>query len=127
LRDIHSSISMPAEETKYCPYCGVQLDKKYAVCPSCGKLQPDIEGVQRPQAIRRKNPMLAAFLSLIITGAGQIYLGKVSRGIAYLGGILLLSIFLDGILTFDEMMLLGVVVSIISAWDAYRIARAMNG
>ena len=117
---------MPNEETKYCPYCGVQLEKKYAVCPSCGKPQPDIEGIQRPRAAQRKNPMLAAFLSLVITGTGQIYLGKVSRGIIYLAGVLLLSVLLDGVITFDEMMLLGVAISIISAWDAYRLAKKMN-
>ncbi len=115
-----------SEETKYCPYCGAQIEKKYAVCPSCGKPQPDIEGVEHKRATARKNPMLAAFLSLIITGAGQLYLGKLARGIVYLGGVLILSVALEGIITFDEMLLLGVVISIISAWDAYRIAKAMN-
>ncbi len=117
---------MPEDETKYCPYCGAQIEKKYSVCPSCGKPQPDIQGIERQRVTGRKNPMLAALLSLIITGAGQIYLGKVARGVVYLGVVLLISITLEGVLTFEEMMLFGIAISLISAWDAYRLAKAMN-
>lgn len=117
---------MSNDETKYCPFCGAQIEKRYSVCPSCGKPQPDIKGVERQSALGRKNPMLAAFLSLVITGAGQMYLGKIARGVVYLGVVLLISLLLEGILTFDEMMLLGIAISIISAWDAYRLAKAMN-
>ncbi len=117
---------MPNEETKFCPYCGVQLEKRYEVCPNCGKPQPDIENSVRRRAIQRKNPMLAAILSLIITGTGQIYVGKVMRGIAYLVGVLFISVLLDGIISFDEMMLLGVAISIVSALDAYRLAKEVN-
>jgi TM2 domain-containing membrane protein YozV len=70
--------------------------------------------------------MLAAFLSLVITGAGQLYLGEIARGIIYLGAVLLISITLEGVLTYEQMLLLGIVISIISAWDAYRLAKAMN-
>lgn len=117
---------MSEDKTKYCPYCGSQIEKKYSVCPNCGKSQPDIQGTERPRIPRRKNPMVAAFLSLIITGAGQIYLGKIARGVVYLGVVLLISITLEGILTFEEMMLLGIATSIISAWDAYSLAKEMN-
>ena len=109
-----------------CPYCGVQIDRKYTVCPNCGKPQPPIDGVVPTHAAQRKNPLIAGLLSLLITGAGQIYLGKISRGLIYLGLVLLISIALDGIITFDEMMILGVIVSIISAVDAYLMAKAMN-
>ena len=117
---------MSEEKTKYCPYCGVQIDKKYSICPSCGKPQPQIDGVERAHTPSRKNPLIAAFLSLLITGSGQIYIGRVSRGLCYLGLVLLISVVLDGILTFDELMILGVIVSIISAFDAYLLAKAMN-
>lgn len=70
--------------------------------------------------------MLAAFLSLLITGAGQIYLGRVARGLSFLGLVLLLSILLEGFLTFDELMIVGVIVSIISAWDAYRLGKEIH-
>jgi TM2 domain-containing membrane protein YozV len=117
---------MSEEKTKYCPYCGVQIDHKYAVCPNCGKTQPQIDGVDRVRAPPRKTPMLAAILSLLITGSGQIYLGRVGRGLCFLGVVLLVSILLDGILTFDELMIIGLSLSVISAWDAYRLARKIN-
>jgi len=117
---------MSEEKTKYCPYCGVQIDRKYIVCANCGKPQPPIDGVVFPHAAQRKNPLIAGLLSLIITGAGQIYLGKISRGLIYLGLVLLVGIALDGILTFDQLMIVGVIVSIVSAVDAYLMAKAIN-
>jgi TM2 domain-containing membrane protein YozV len=119
-------IDMSEEKTKYCPYCGVQIDYKYTTCPSCGKPQPKIEGLTPIHAVQRKNPVLAAALSLLITGAGQIYLGRVSRGILFLGTVLLIGYLLQDILTFDELMIVGIVFSIISAWDAYNIAKKIN-
>ena len=119
-------MEMSEEKTKYCPYCGAQIDYKYTTCPSCGKPQPPIDDQLPPRPAGKKNALLAAILSLLITGAGQIYLGKVWRGLAYLVTVLLMGILFDGILTFDELMILGVVFSIISAWDAYRMANEIN-
>jgi TM2 domain-containing membrane protein YozV len=117
---------MSEEKTKYCPYCGVQIAYKYTVCPNCGKPQPQIDGVASIRVTTKKNPMLAVILSLLITGAGQIYLGKISRGLSFLGLVILVSILLDGILTFDELLIIGVILSVISAWDAYRLAKEIN-
>jgi TM2 domain-containing membrane protein YozV len=117
---------MSEEKTKYCPYCGVQIDYKYTTCPSCGKPQPKIEGITLTHAVQRKNPALAAALSLLITGAGQIYLGRVVRGIFFLGTVLLLGYLLEDFLTFDQLMIIGLAFSVISAWDAYSIAKKIN-
>ncbi|MCX6653953.1 MAG: hypothetical protein NTY03_02400, partial [Candidatus Bathyarchaeota archaeon] len=62
-------------------------------------------------------------LSLLITGAGKIYLGRVGSGILFLGTVLLLGYLLEDILTFDELMIVGLAFSVISAWDAYSIAK----
>ena len=117
---------MTEEKTKYCPYCGTQIEYKYGVCPACGKPQPPIEGVEVVRMKQIKNPLLAVLLSLLLTGIGQIYLGRVSRGISFLATVLLLGVLLEGILTFDQLMIVGLVVSVISAWDAYRIATEIN-
>ncbi len=118
---------MSEEKTKYCPYCGVQIEQRYIICPNCGKPQPQIDGVTIPQTHQqKKNPTIAVVLSLLITGAGQIYLGKVGRGLVFLGGTLLLSVLLEGVLTFEETLMIGAVISIISAWDAYRLAKKIN-
>jgi TM2 domain-containing membrane protein YozV len=62
----------------------------------------------------------------LITGAGQIYLGRVVRGIFFLGTVLLLGYLLEDILTFDQLMIVGIAFSVISAWDAYSIAKKNN-
>lgn len=92
---------MTEEKTKYCPHCGAMIDYKYAICPACGKpqaLAPGIEKVKMPQ---KKSPLLALFLSLLITGVGQIYLGKVRRGLAFLVGTLILGSILEWYLTIE--------------------------
>jgi TM2 domain-containing membrane protein YozV len=119
-------MEMSEEKTKFCPYCGAQIEYKYLICPSCGKTQPLIEGIAPQRSVGKKNALLAAILSLLITGAGQIYLGRFWRGLAFLVTVLLLGILFDGILTIDEIMIIGVVFSIVSAWDAYRIANEIN-
>ena len=117
---------MSEEKTKYCPYCGAQIEYRYGVCPACGKPQPPIDGVEPVKARQTKNPLIAVLLSLLVTGIGQIYLGKVGRGIFFLATVLLIGILLEGVLTFDQLMLVGLVISVISAWDAYRIAKEIN-
>jgi TM2 domain-containing membrane protein YozV len=70
--------------------------------------------VERP----RRNPGVAAVLSLIIPGVGQIYNGDFLRGIFWL------------IITPGFWMgtggLLGWVCHVIAAWTAYRRARDKN-
>ncbi len=117
---------MSEEKTKYCPYCGVQIENKYTICPNCGKPQPPIDGVKPAPSKREKNPLLAALFSLIITGTGQIYVGKLWRGVAYLGVVLIISFIPEDIISFEQMMIIGVIISIISAVDAYLLAKAIN-
>ena len=117
---------MTEEKTKYCPYCGAQIEYKYSVCPSCGKPQPPIEGVMAAQIRSKKNPWLAFILSLLVTGVGQIYVGRTLRGIAFLSFVLLLSILADDILTFDQLTFIAVAIALVSAIDAYRLAKKMQ-
>lgn len=71
--------------TKFCSNCGAQIDEKAEICPKCGVR------VLFPQVYQQtKSGALAAILSAIIPGIGQIYCGRGGRGI----WILLLSIFL---------------------------------
>jgi len=114
------------KKTKYCPYCGTQIEYRYTICPSCGKPQPLIDGVERTPQPQKKNPLIAVVLSLLITGVGQIYLGYIRRGLLFLGSIILLGVLLQQYLTFEEEMIVGLIFQIISAWDAYRLAKAIN-
>ena len=62
-----------------------------------------------------RDPGLAAVLSLLITGVGQLYNGRILRGILWL-------IITPG-LWFGTGGLLGWICHLISAYTAYRYAR----
>lgn len=64
-----------AGERNYCASCGAELDPVVAECVECG-YEPD----------SGKNPLLAAVLTLLITGAGHIYAGKALRGVGWFVG-----------------------------------------
>ena len=64
----------------------------------------------------RKNPTLAAILSLLIVGLGQIYNGQAGKGIVmFIACVLLWCVFL------------GWIINIASIVDAYKTAEKMNG
>jgi TM2 domain-containing membrane protein YozV len=117
---------MSEEKTKFCPHCGTMIDYKYTICPSCGNPQPHLEGLIETRIYPRKNTVLAVILSLLITGLGQVYLGVWKRGLAYIFSSLVVNIILEPYITVDQMMLIGIVFSILSAADAYMIARQIN-
>ena len=71
---------------KYCFNCGKLIDEKAEICVTgCGVRQPGMRG--------NKNPGIAAVLSFIYPGLGQIYNGQIKRGVTFLiiGGLLVLS------------------------------------
>ncbi len=65
-----------------------------------------------------KDPVLAAILSVIIPGLGQLYCRQWTRGIMFLVGALFLTILVP---------LLGILVWVWGIIDAYRTARALEG
>lgn len=78
----------------------------------------DIEKTKR----KRKNPVLAALLSLIIPGLGQAYAGDPLRGFALLAGLgvsFCLMALLIGFITFPAIWILAVV-------DAYKMVKKLN-
>ncbi|WP_456372824.1 hypothetical protein [Methanocaldococcus sp.] len=78
---------------------------------------------------KKKSVGIAVLLSFVIPGAGQMYLGKVGKGIILLiaTGILiafglLLSLLVIGI----PLLLLGLIIWIYSIYDAYKSAKDYN-
>ncbi len=115
-------------KTKYCSNCRALIDEKAEICPKCGVR------ILFPQVYQqKKSGALAAILSAIIPGVGQIYCGRGSRGI----GFLLLNIFLfflfgsassenrnsDGT---GFLFLLVIIAWIWNIFDAYKIASKTN-
>ncbi len=131
----------------YCSNCGKQVADTDRFCPSCGSRILCVDSVQgqvyRPPIATTplKDTALALILSLIIPGIGQVYCGKVARGIT----ILIVSILLVPILYLgyailfvetesDTALLIGLLAACIVSlafwiWniiDAYNTAKEYN-
>ncbi len=69
-----------------CPDCGREVSTYAAGCPGCGHpithLPPDSHTINRQE--RKWSPGVAAVLSLIIPGAGQMYKGSIGGGLLWL-------------------------------------------
>lgn len=94
---------------RYCQNCGAEFPENALFCPRCGT-----------RTTPKKNSGIAALLSLIIPGAGQIYCGRTERGIIILIGTVLL------IFNFLSFILIGIVVWIWNIYDAYQLAEKIN-
>lgn len=125
--------------TAYCPNCGSRLPAEgAALCPNCGRetgAAPAMVQVppanlayapaantyaQAPREI--KNPGLAAILSLLVVGLGQVYNGEVGKGIAFFVVAILIG--------FSIFIVIGIILWpiwwIYCAYDAYKVAMAIN-
>ena len=68
----------------FCPNCGKETAPGAVFCASCGRpLQgmPQVPPYLQPSYYSRKEEAIAAILSLFIPGVGQMYVGRIVRGI----------------------------------------------
>lgn len=99
--------------TKFCSNCGMEIDTKAEICPECGvRVNPG----------ERKSPGVAAVLSVILVGLGQIYNGQIGKGIAF--------IVIGLVLAYSMFILIGFVLYplfwIYNIYDAYTTAKKIN-
>jgi len=70
-----------------CSDCGADISLGDERCPKCGVVFSDEteEGITGPpqQSFKRRNPFIAALLSLITPGLGQVYNGQLRNGIGF--------------------------------------------
>ena len=88
-------------ETKFCANCGFEMPQNTKFCPQCGTPTggvPQVANNTNNAIVNSdKSPGLAAILSFLIVGLGQIYLGLTKKGIilfvaAIISGFLMLVI-----------------------------------
>jgi TM2 domain-containing membrane protein YozV len=99
---------------KFCPTCGKPLQFENAeICPSCGVR---VQG-QSTQIKGEKSPGIAALLSFVFTGLGQVYNGDFKRGVLFLIGTLVGTLF---------FIVPGIIVWGYQIYDAYSTAKKMS-
>jgi TM2 domain-containing membrane protein YozV len=84
--------TVTTEANVKCPYCAEVIAAEAKKCKHCGEFLDDTlkqarmpsPAVQQPQ--QSWNPGVAAVLSLVIPGAGQMYKGQIGPGILWLIG-----------------------------------------
>jgi TM2 domain-containing membrane protein YozV len=115
----------------FCPKCGREVTEEMNICPYCGnplKAVPKQREVPVPRVtIGTKNSGLAAVLSLIIPGLGQMYAGQIGRGLLFLFVVIPLTVIIA--LFFFWLILplfLPLAFWIWNIFDAYNICNEYN-
>lgn len=116
-----------AHPGSYCRACGAGIDERAFLCPRCGvTTRPQPEGLSTHQAValtmNQKSPGVAVLLSLLLTGAGQVYCGRAARGLAFFAAAFVSALL---ILAVVGLVLLPV-VWIWAAIDAHSLAHRQN-
>lgn len=120
----------------FCPHCGNKIDMEKLIPREIDKDKPTEKSISPKPGSNKKNPILAAFLSFLVPGTGQMYNREIRKGIIYL----LISIFVPivalSLLYENEnmtiaifaniIMIIYIVIYIYIIVDAYKIAKGQK-
>ena len=105
------------EGTKYCSNCGEVIDAKAEICPKCG-----VRVEAATTYVEKKSTGIAAVLSFVLPGIGQIYNGQIGKGILF--------VIITFILVLSTVVLVGFILGplfwIYNIYDAYSTAEKIN-
>jgi TM2 domain-containing membrane protein YozV len=110
------------KNTKFCVNCGAKIDAKAEICPKCGVRVAPPPTPPRKEYVERKSEGIAAVLSFLFVGLGQIYNGEIGKGFLFIiiGVICLFSIiFLIGFILYPLFWIYNI-------YDAYNTAKKIN-
>lgn len=115
----------------FCNKCGKAVTEEMNICPYCGnplKLTPTQKKIETSSVtIGTKNPGLAAVLSLLIPGLGQIYAGRIGRGLIFLFLVIPLTVIIAMFLWYLFLpVFLPLAFWIWNIYDAYNICKEYN-
>jgi TM2 domain-containing membrane protein YozV/RNA polymerase subunit RPABC4/transcription elongation factor Spt4 len=106
------------KKTKFCTNCGSEIDNKAEICPKCGVRQTRSMGIPG-----EKSPVIAALLSFLLVGLGQVYIGKTKRGI-----VLFIACIVFAMTSFLVIPVFGALVCWLGGvYDAYMLAKGEPG
>ncbi|AFK18327.1 zinc ribbon domain-containing protein [Haloferax mediterranei ATCC 33500] len=103
----------------FCRDCGAVIDERAEICPECGVRQRDPPQSSVDSAVddlfEGGNPFIAALLSALFPGLGQLYNRELERGLAFAVGMV--------VTTLSTVVFIGIVlipaVWLYSIYDAY--------
>jgi TM2 domain-containing membrane protein YozV/ribosomal protein L40E len=106
----------------FCRDCGAVISEQAEICPECGVRQRDPPKSSVDDAVEDLfeggNPFVAAVLSAIFPGLGQIYNRELGKGLAVIVASFLAAL--------SALVLIGFVlfpaVWLYAVWDAYTVA-----
>ena len=113
----------------FCGSCGAALIGKSTTCMKCGYTKTKYNPMTPPQGALYKNEGTGLILSIVLglfclNGIGQIYAGKVGRGIGIMIGSWVLIVV--GVLTFGIGLIAYLAIFIWQIFDAKKLCREFN-
>jgi TM2 domain-containing membrane protein YozV len=118
--------SEPGPGEVYCRDCGTVISERAEICPNCGVRQRDPPKGSLDTLIEELtasgNPFIAAVLSVVFPGLGQLYNRELEKGLVIMVAsvVALVSVVVGvGILLYPA-------VWIYALWDAYKVAERQS-
>lgn len=117
---------------QYCYECGKKLDEESEFCSNCGtkvnaddttKAETNNTRTCEPEIVQNeKNPGLAAVLSFLVIGLGQIYNGEIAKGLI----LLVISYICLALFILIIPPIIALILWIYAIYDAYNTAKDIN-